>query len=74
MAQLVEALKVGDSIADGVVANIFSLNSSGCTLALGSKQPLTEMSRLRLKCDGTRAETRFRYSAKRTSTYISAGA
>jgi hypothetical protein len=30
--------------------------------------------RLRLKCDGTRAETRFRFSAKRTSPFKSAGA
>jgi hypothetical protein len=30
--------------------------------------------RLRLKCDGTRAETRFRLSGKRTSTFKSAGA
>jgi len=30
--------------------------------------------RLRLKCDGTRAETRFRLSAKRTSPFKSAGA
>ena len=30
-------------------------------------------SRLRLKCDGTRAETRFRLSAKRTSPFKSAG-
>jgi len=30
--------------------------------------------RLLLKCDGTRAETRFRLSAKRTSPFISAGA
>jgi len=30
--------------------------------------------RLRLKCDGTRAETRFRLSAKRTSLFKSAGA
>ena len=29
--------------------------------------------RPRLKCDGTRAETRFRLSAKRTSTFKSAG-
>jgi len=29
--------------------------------------------RLRLKCDGTRAETRFRLSAKRTSPFTSAG-
>ena len=30
--------------------------------------------RLRLKCDGTRAETRFRLSAKRTNLFKSAGA
>ena len=30
-------------------------------------------SRLRLKCDGTRAETRFRLSAKRTNPFKSAG-
>ena len=30
--------------------------------------------RLRLRCDGTRAETRFRLSAKRTSPFKSAGA
>ena len=29
--------------------------------------------RLRLKCDGTREETRFRLSAKRTSPFKSAG-
>jgi hypothetical protein len=29
---------------------------------------------LRLKCDGTRAETRFRLSAKRTSPFKSVGA
>jgi hypothetical protein len=34
----------------------------------------TPCSRLRLKCDGTRAETRFRLSAKRTSPFKSAGA
>jgi hypothetical protein len=32
------------------------------------------LGRLRLKCDGTRAETRFRLSAKRTSPFTSAGA
>jgi len=34
----------------------------------------TKFFRLRLKCDGTRAETRFRLSAKRTSPFQSAGA
>ena len=32
------------------------------------------MCRARLKCDGTRAETRFGHSAKRTSPFKSAGA
>ena len=32
------------------------------------------VSRLHLKCDGTRAETRFLLSAKRTSPFIPAGA
>ena len=35
--------------------------------------PLEHSGRLRLKCDGTRAETRFRLSAKRTSPFKSAG-
>ena len=33
----------------------------------------SQTGRLRLKCDGTRAETRFRLSAKRTSPFKSAG-
>jgi hypothetical protein len=33
-----------------------------------------ELGRLRLKCDGTRAETRFNLSAKRTNPFKSAGA
>ena len=32
------------------------------------------LSRMRLKCDGTRTDTRFRLSAKRTSPFKSAGA
>jgi len=35
---------------------------------------LTRQGILRLKCDGTRAETRFRLSAKWTSPFKSAGA
>jgi len=35
---------------------------------------LLHLDRLRLKCDGTRAKTRFRLSAKRTSPFKSAGA
>jgi len=34
----------------------------------------SQAGRLRLKCDGTRAETRFRLLAKRTSPFKSAGA
>ena len=43
-------------------------------MVLGSTQLVTDASRLRLKCDGTRAETIFRLSAKRTSPFKSAGA
>jgi hypothetical protein len=39
-----------------------------------SQQAWILSSRLRLKCDGTRAETRFRLSAKGTSQFKSAGA
>jgi len=35
--------------------------------------PFCRPRRLRLKCDGARAETRFRLSAKRTSPFKSAG-
>ena len=42
---------------------------NGVTVAL-----IFNRGRLRLKCDGTRAETRFRVSAKRTSPFKSAGA
>jgi hypothetical protein len=38
-----------------------------------TKQGNTEAVRGQLKCDGTRAETRFRVSAKRTSPFKSAG-
>jgi len=41
-----------------------------CTCAT----PVSVMCRLRLKCDGTCAETRFRLSAKRMSPFKSAGA
>ena len=34
---------------------------------------MVNCARLRLKCDGTRAETRFRLSAKRTSPFKLAG-
>ena len=39
---------------------------------LGAHQTFCSVGRLRLKCDGTRAETRFRLSAKRTSPFKSA--
>ena len=35
---------------------------------------VSTLCRMRLKCDGTRAETRFRLQAKRTSPFKSAGA
>jgi hypothetical protein len=47
-------------------ATVWSFTVLGCHVA--------SIGRLRLKCDGTRAETRFRLSAKRTSPFKSAGA
>ena len=41
---------------------------------VGNMWTWNSVSRVRLKCDGTRAETRFRLSAKRTSPFKSAGA
>jgi len=47
-----------------VVINTFPRYTSILKAAVG---------RLRFKCDGTHAETRFRLSAKRTSSFKSAG-
>jgi hypothetical protein len=44
------------------------------TETAGSASADSAGSRLRLKCDGTRAETRFRLSTKRASPFKSAGA
>ena len=43
-------------------------------LLVTDRLSLVANGRLRLKCDGTRAETRFSLSAKRTSPFKSAGA
>jgi len=43
-------------------------------LTLAFIRHTSSICRLRLKCDGTRAETRFRLSPKRTSPFKSAGA
>ena len=48
----------------------FRLVSMACSWERGNGR----YGRVRLKCDGTRAETRFRLSAKRTSPFKSAGA
>ena len=42
-------------------------------MALGSTEPLTDVSRARLKRDGTCTETRFGLSAKRTGPFKLAG-
>ena len=41
----------------------------GMRLICTNTQTVGLLNRLRLKCDGTRAETRFRLSAKRTSPF-----
>ena len=53
-------------------AKISSLRST-ITLRSDSTSHHTTKSKGQLKCDGTRAETRFRLSAKRTSPFKSAG-
>jgi hypothetical protein len=60
----------------GFVENEISFRQGG-----GEKSPIPRQLKWtrssvkgQLKCDGTRAETRFRLSAKRTSTFKSAGA
>ena len=45
-----------------------------CPFMVPSSMAAYVVSRLRLKCDGTRAETRFRLLAKQTSPFKSAGA
>jgi hypothetical protein len=59
--------KVAGSIPDGWY------NPSGRTMALGSTQPLTEISIARAEPDESCAETRFRLSEKRISPFESAG-
>ena len=57
--------------------NVWSLMCSFMSLSIHTSHPLivfAEGSRLRLKCDDPRAETRFRLSANRTSPFKSAGA
>ena len=66
--------KVAVSIPDGVIGIFHWHNLFGRSMALRLTQPLTCMSIVRLKCDGTRAETRFPLSLKRTSPFKSAGA
>ena len=56
-------------IVSGSKENTYSTFSN-----YGEKTPKISCSRLRLKCDDTRAETRFRLSANRTSPLKSAGA
>ena len=51
-----------------------SQQNSEARLTNGDSNQAKQVCRLRLKCDGTRAETRFRLSAKRTSPFKSAGA
>ena len=58
------------------VTVVFRLKKEGIKTSPNFNKSLfsyTHRGRLRLKCDGTRAETRFPLSAKRTSPFKSAG-
>ena len=65
-------------VAQGCAGSAFDVNISfSCPLVAkvrSLRRNYSIVSRLRLKCDGTRAETRFRFSAKQTSPFKSAGA
>jgi hypothetical protein len=56
--------------ADRIIQNILHSVCVICSL----HHVILYVGRLRLKCGGTRAETRFRLSTKRTSSFKSAGA
>ena len=57
-----------------LIINLYAKWMWGQRHALAPKLPGKNPRRLRLKCDGTCAETRFRLLAKRMSPFISAGA
>ena len=57
-----------------VRVSALTLSSAVRTLIISKPSAYCKVGRLRLKCDGTRAETRFRLSTKRTSPFKSAGA
>ena len=50
------------------------VSSPAVTMEVAVSPEMSVISRLRLKCDSTRAENRFRLSAKRTSPFKSVGA
>ena len=52
----------------------YILSSQHTFFSRSSNSSVFSCGRLGLKCDGTRSETKFRLSAKRTSPFISAGA
>jgi hypothetical protein len=62
-----------DTLATSLAVASMDIRPSDVTLPPPSLS-YANLCRLRLKCDGTRAETRFRPSAKRTSPFKSAGA
>jgi len=60
---------------NGVVQEWAAFSSADVSLPVARSSLAVRLCcRLRLKCDGTRAETRFRLSAKLTSQFKSAGA
>ena len=74
LRQFATSREVEGSILEFVIGIFHWLYPSGRTGSLVPTQFLIYMSRRRLKCDGTRAETRFRLSAKRKSPFKLAGA
>ena len=63
-----------NSLKPGSRVPVWVLWRGEMSLLAAGIEPRFCSSRLYLKCDGTRAKTRFRISAKRTSPFKSAGA
>jgi hypothetical protein len=69
-----EQPKTGENGVDSYSMRQINVRSCADITSSGYTSVFSDASRPRLKCDGTRAETRFRLSAKRTNPFKLAGA
>ena len=73
-ARLLSFNRTQSRVVIGLLTGDNTLRRHLYVMGLSNKPTCRKRGRGRLKCDGTRAETRFRLSAKRTSSFKSAGA